>query len=279
MAETLVWLTTAWDALPARNTMPKARAAAQRAVELEPRLSSAHAALGSVATYEWDRGRAESCFTEALRLNPNDALAHYLYAHSLMWLDTRFDEALRHARRAVDLDPLNPWWSWYSLAHYFGRDFDSAIAVAHQLIALEPLWGFGHYFLGAYLATAGRVTEGRASLEHAIELDGRGVHYVGWLGATLALTGREADAQVHLAELASHEHQGRDVGAWKLLIHACLGDADKVMSCLEEAYADVGLARLPPDSPAGRLPARRSRFEDLLRRMNLEHLASYRPQP
>ena len=110
LAETYVRLTTAWQALRALDTLPKAVAASRRALEIDPHLADAHVARGLVAMYfEWDLQIAERAFNEALRINPNNVEAHKRYSELLIWLDTRYDEALGHIRRAVAMDPVDPW--------------------------------------------------------------------------------------------------------------------------------------------------------------------------
>ena len=282
MANTLVWLTSAWDAPPVRETMPRAQSAAQRALQLEPNLVEAHVALGNVATYyDWDPRAAERSFREALRLNVNDADAHFWYSMCLIYLDARFGEALGHLRRALELNPLDPLFQVQRVfLYYFTRDFERAIEQADQVIALEPFSGFGHYVSGTALATAGKTAKAMVALNRAIDLDGRGAHLVAWLGVTHALAGRREEALACLGELEAGEREGKNVAAWKLCIHAGLDDPDQVMRCLNEAYEERSasiiyhlvhpLTDCVRDDP---------KFVDLLRRMNLEHLAAYRGDP
>ncbi len=281
LAYTYVWMTAAWLALPASETMPKARTAAQQALALEPTLPEAHVSLALVATfYDWNLPGAERAFNEALRLNPNYAEAHGWYTAPLIWLDTRFAEALDHGRHAVDLNPVDPWARFQLCwTHYFGRDFEGAIAQARQLINLDPLWGSGHYVLGVALVTAGRAAKALASIQRAIELDGRVVHCIAWLGLSYAIAGKNDEALGCLAELETHEREGRSVAAWKLVVHAGLRDSDAVMRCLNEAFdehsASLVFHLTHPLVDSLRMTPR---FLDLLRRMGLEHLATYLPK-
>ena len=280
LAYTYVLLTAGWEALPAHEAMPKAETAARQAFELDPMLPEAHVAHGLVATYlYWDLATAEDAFREALRLNPNYAEAHRWYTAPLIWLDTRFTQALEHARRAVELNPVDPW-SWFQLActHYFSRDFEGAINQSRQLINIEPLWALGHYYLGTCLATTGKAAEAAECINRAIELDGRGVHCVAWLGLSYAIAGKDVEARACLAELETHEREGRSVWAWKLVIHAGLGDSDAIMRCLEEAFQERSASLLYHlTHPLVDGVRTHPQFVDLLRRMNVEHLATYRP--
>jgi Tfp pilus assembly protein PilF len=147
LGDVYVNLTTGWDALPALETMPKAQAAALRAMELDPTLPHAHVVRAMVAMfYEWDLPTAEREFKEALRINPNHADAHRWYAQLLMWLDTRYAEALDHVQRAASLDPVDLQIQVYTaLVYGFSRDFSRAVERAQHLVAAEPLFGFGHF--------------------------------------------------------------------------------------------------------------------------------------
>jgi len=145
---------------------------------------------------------------------------------------------------------------------------------------MEPLWGFGHYVLGNPLALHGKVAEAQASIRRAIELDGRGVHYVAWLGVCYALASKYEEARACLEELEKHEREGRSVSAWQSEIHAVLGDADAVIRCLDKAFEERSASLLYHlTHPLVDCVREDPRFADLLRRMNLEHLASYRPDP
>jgi serine/threonine-protein kinase len=90
--------------------MPRARVAAERALRLDPTLAESHVAMGVVATYaDWNPHLALLFFQEALRLRPNDADTLHWYTNPLLWLDTRFKEALAHVQRAAQLSPVDPW--------------------------------------------------------------------------------------------------------------------------------------------------------------------------
>ncbi|HEY6830479.1 MAG TPA: protein kinase [Gemmatimonadaceae bacterium] len=279
-AHTSAFMTVGWQALPPRETMPKAQAAARRAVELDPRLAEAHVALGVVAAfYEWDLAAAERAFREAIRLNANYPDVFYSYAQSLMWLDTRFDEAVEHARRAVNISPLDPWALWYlGLAHYFGRNYEARIDIHHRLIALHPHWGFGYFGLGMTLSTVGRPAEATACHLRAIELDGRSPQHLAGLGASYTLSGNDAGALECLAELDAQERRGQAVWAWKLMTYAALGHADNVIRALEHAYEErASTLIIQLNHPFLDFVRVDPRFHALLRRMRLDHLISYRP--
>src|SRR5438132_11529339 len=102
--------------------MPKARAAVLKALALEPTLADAHASLGDqLCVYDWDASAAVREFRRAIELNPSLANAHYFYSHCLA-AHGRLDEALAEARRAHELDPLNPEVATRSEERRVGKD-------------------------------------------------------------------------------------------------------------------------------------------------------------
>src|SRR5947209_3396256 len=146
--ENLTWSTY----LLPRQGMPKARAAALKALALEPTLADAHASLGDqLCVYDWDAPAAERELRRAMELNPSLANAHFFYSHCLA-SHGRLDEALAEARRARELDPLNahvatalPW------ALYVARRYDEAIAEQRKSLDLDPGFAWGHMILALAL--------------------------------------------------------------------------------------------------------------------------------
>ena len=276
LADVYVDLTTAWDAMPALETMPKAQAAALRALKLDPTLPEAHNVRAMVAMfYEWDRQTAEREFQEALRLNPNYADAHRRYANFLIWLDPRYEEALAHIQQAIALDPVDPWIQTYAVwVHYFSREYVRAVDQARQAVALTPLYGFAHHSLGCSLLTSGATAEAIASFKRGIELDGRASHYVALLGMAYAIGGQRDKALECLAELDALDKAGRDVAMWQLHVYAGLGDADQVIRCLDVAVARRNSSTLfMLTHPYTDFVRRDPRFITLLEKMGLGDLA------
>ncbi|MBI2221422.1 MAG: protein kinase [Acidobacteria bacterium] len=274
-AEMYVKLTMAWDARPARDAMARALAAAERALQLAPTLSEAHLARALVATFfEWDIARAESAFREALRLNPNSAVAHNHYGAAMMWLDTRCAEALDHASRAIALDPTDPWFQvelvW---VHIWSRAFDRAVDHARQVVEFHPFYGYAHFALGCALAMRFS-PEAIASLQRSIELDGRAAHHVALLGFCHALAGARGEALSCLRELETLEQGGSNIAAWKLYLYAGLGDAEGALRSLETAITQrISATVFMVSSPCLDFVRRDPRFVALVHRMGLGHLA------
>jgi TolB-like protein/cytochrome c-type biogenesis protein CcmH/NrfG len=282
LGDVYVNLTTGWDALPALETMPKAQAAALRAMELDPTLPHAHVVRAMVAMfYEWDLPTAEREFKEALRINPNHADAHRWYAQLLMWLDTRYAEALDHVQRAASLDPVDLQIQVYTaLVYGFSRDFSRAVERAQHLVAAEPLFGFGHFVLGFLLTWAGRSDEAISCFRRAIDLDGRESHHVALLGTAYAITGDRTQALACLAELDALDRAGRNVAPWKLHVYVGLGDADQVIRCLEVAVDQrTSSTVFMVTHPYLDFVRRDPRFIALLQKMGLGYLTTRTWQP
>ena len=281
LAITYVYMTIGWQALPPRETMPKAGAAARSAIRLDPRLAEAHVALGLVAMYyDWDPRSAEAELREAIRLNANYAEAHTAYVRLLTSLELRFEEAIEHGQRAAAISPLDPWVLWYlGIAHYLARDYEERIKIQRRVIELHPHWGFGYFGLGVALSTAGQPAEATACHLRAIELDGRWPQHIAWLGVSYALSGNDAGARECLAELESRERDGKGLWAWKMTVHAALGHPEEVMRALEQAVEERSSTLiLHLNHPFVDCVRRDPRYHALLRRMRLDHLIPYRPK-
>jgi serine/threonine-protein kinase len=124
---------------PSRESIPRAKTEALKALELDSELAEAHAILGFISlTYDWDWPAAERRFKRAIELNPNCAEAHYPYSNYLSALG-RPDEAVAEAKRALDLDPLSGITN-VNMAYvlYAARRFDEAIEQCRKALQIGP---------------------------------------------------------------------------------------------------------------------------------------------
>ena len=145
--------------------MPKALAAAQRAIQLDPQNGEAYTALGSVQTiYSWDWAAAEQNLTRGIALNPNDALAEFKYA---IYLDAtgRPQDAVTHMRHAVELDPLSFFADRrLSATLYLARQYDAALAQMQRAQEMEHSPGSTDNYLSL-------IYEQRGDRDKAVEHD------------------------------------------------------------------------------------------------------------
>jgi len=250
---------------PSPEALPRAKAAALKALELDDTLAEAHAVLAEVKLYyDWDWAGAEQAFQRALQLNPNLAEAHAHYAWYLARLG-RLDEGLAEMKRAQELDPLEPIYSAFLGQQYWGAGlYNEAIDEARKSLELNPDFPIGLYVIGVVYATKGMYEEAIAAHQktHAVAPDW------GWgLGHAYALAGRRDEALNALAELGE-EYQQRN--AWGVAeIYAALGEKDEAFRWLEAGYEYrhnwiPWIGWNPNYEPLRDDP----RFGDLLRRLN-----------
>ncbi len=138
-------LLTAYSAAPASEYMPKARAAAERALEIDERLPEAHVARALIlANYDWDWTASEKEYRRGIQLNPNYATAHHWFAELLGWLG-RFDEAQRESELARQLDPLSLAIATDRGAiFYYARQYDRAIEQFRAVEEMDPKFARAH---------------------------------------------------------------------------------------------------------------------------------------
>jgi TolB-like protein/DNA-binding winged helix-turn-helix (wHTH) protein/Tfp pilus assembly protein PilF len=264
-------LLTSYSVSPARTYMPKARAAAVKALELDDKLPEAHCALALILeNYDFDWGAAEKEYRRAIDLNPNYATAHQWYAELLMWRG-RFDEALRESEAARKLDPLSLIIATDQGAiFYFSRQYDRAIEQLNGVLELDPMFPRAHMVINAYVEE-GRYAEALAKLDAWQRETGWGR---GSLSSALAyIYGRAGQKQKALAALKNLKVESRkkplDPAEWTL-VSVAIGDKEAALGWLEKAYAERanGLTSLkvePAYDPLRGDP----RFKDLLQRVGL----------
>ena len=136
-AYTVAW---AFDTFPGDGGqgLAKGRMAAEKALQLDPSLASAHLAMGEVYVQEWNHLRAEKELSRALELNPNDPLAWQLHGIHLLW-SGKYEEGIAEQERARSLDPFSPIINAnLARAFSFSRQYDKAIVQAQEVLKLEP---------------------------------------------------------------------------------------------------------------------------------------------
>jgi TolB-like protein/Tfp pilus assembly protein PilF len=257
--------------LPPQEAMSKAKAAANRAVEIDPGLAEAHVSLGIVASkFDWDWPAAEREFQLAFKLNPNLAAAHQWYGLYRAALGD-LDAAVSELRRAQELDPLSSDSSSYlGTVLYWSRKYEAAMEQEQKALDFDPSY-FPSLITKAWVVeAAGRPREAIALCEKA-----RALADTPWtlaaLGRAFALAGRTEEARrivEKLEKLSGQEFvSGYDVAA----IYAGLGQKDEAFAGLEKAYKQraewLGYLKVDPQLDSLRSDPR---FRDLLRRLALD---------
>ncbi len=257
------------------EALGKARTAVTRALELDPSLAEAHAALGDIDAYfEWDWAGADAEYRRAIALNPGDSDVHESYGAFLNGQD-RLDEGLRESREAARLDPLSvgPFHDMAINAMLRG-DFDTAAAGFRHTIEINPDWVWGYIKLGRTLSLQKKCPEAFAQAEIGERIIAGSAAPLSrsWLGSIYATCGDTVRARQKLAELHALEKTQYVDPVTFAGIHGALGERDQELSWLEKAYQD----RTPNMSYALILPliapelAGNARFQAILDHMGLK---------
>ena len=260
--------------LPPHDVMPKAKAAATKALQLDPTLAEAHVSMGGVLMfYEYDWPGAEKELKRAIDLSPNLAIAHDYHATYLAAIG-RHDEAREEIRQAQELDPLSLMIlgdaGWI---YYLGRQYDRTIEVSRKAIDLEPNFWYPYTNLGLGYEKVGRFAEAVAALQKARQLDSNSSIYEMLAGA-YAAWGKKDEATRVLAELTERANQHYVCPYEVATIYAGLNDKESTLQWLEKGYQERADC-MPWVRSDAKLDGLRGdpRFDDLVRRLGFPALA------
>jgi TolB-like protein/DNA-binding winged helix-turn-helix (wHTH) protein/Tfp pilus assembly protein PilF len=258
--------------LPPSEFLPQARAAAQRAIEIDDTLAVAHAQLGFITFwYNWDWNASEIEMKRALELNPEAADAHLFYAH-LLSNSGRHTEALAEAKRARELDPLDlriKALEGQFLIHA-GRT-DEALTRLQETLDMDPDYLLAYMYRSSAYIDKEMYAEAVAEARKATEASGnRSTYATGFLSYALAKSGKRAEARSILDGLLKSSAEKYISPYTIALVYNGLGEHDEALSWLERAYAQRSAAMvfLKVEPKWNNLRAD-PRFKDLLRRVGL----------
>jgi tetratricopeptide (TPR) repeat protein len=221
-----------------QDYLPRARVAAQKAVELDDTLAEAHTSLAYVFYVDFENAQSMKEFERAILLNPNYAMAHHWYGGNLLNALGRFDQAIAEAKRALELDPVSPIISTTLGAVYrMARRYDEAIAQLRDAVEMHPEFYWAHRFLGLALELKGATGEAIAEYRKAFELNDDPVVLALLAHAEVSIGKQNAARQI-LAQL-TEEAKARYVPAYAFaVIHLALGEKDQALDWLEKAARD-----------------------------------------
>jgi len=221
-------------ALP-QECMPKAKAAAVRAIEIDDSLAEAHSALGVyLSVFSWNQPAAEREFRRAIELNPNYPTAHQQLANYCLMAMGRFDESIAEGRRAEELDPLSPVISMDVGANLTrARRFNEAIAQLNRTLTLDPNFYAARFALGTAYHANGQYGEAIAEFRKALALnDDPWVKAL--LARSLAKSGQRGEVIKILGELESESARRYVPSAGLAVVFGALGEKDKAFVWLEK---------------------------------------------
>jgi TolB-like protein/DNA-binding winged helix-turn-helix (wHTH) protein/Flp pilus assembly protein TadD len=252
-----------------KEALPKAKAAAIKALELDSALGEAHNSLAfCLDGFDWDFDSAGKEFRRAIELNSGYATAHHWYAWHLALL-RRYDEAIVEMRKAASVDPLSliinaDLAELLALAHAY----DESIRQCRKTIDMDPNFGLAHNHLGQAYLQKHMNDEAVAELQEAVKLSGGSPTCMANLARAYVASGKRSEAVKLLNDLTKRSNPDHSYASEIAVIDASLGDTDQAMNWLEKGYEErfnpgvllrPGLDSLRSDP----------RFEDLVRRVGL----------
>ena len=252
-----------------KEALPKAKAAAIKALELDSTLGEAHNSLAFVLDgFDWDFDAGGKEFRKAIELNANYATAHHWFAWHLSLLG-RYDEAIAEMKKAENLDPLSliinaDLAELLVLAH----SYDESIQQSNKTIEMDPNFAMAHNQLGQGYLEKQMYGEAVAELQKAVQLSGSSPTCIANLARAYAVSGKRSEAIKLLDSLKKRSNSSYSYGSEIATIYASLGDSDQAMNWLEKAYQErfnPGVLLRPGFDPLRSDP----RFKDLVRRVGL----------
>ena len=251
--------------------MARSRAAALRALELDPDLALAHVSLGLVQMFSWNWSEAERTYRHAIALNPGLVWAHSMYALELAYLG-RVEDSLAEIRRVRELDPLAVSAAIIPLTMMFEStdQHERASVRLRTAVELDPASAAARNALGIFECNRGQPEIAIASLEKAIALSPDDPLILADLGYCHAITGRRDEARRLLGELEDWSRREYVDPVSLACLHTGLGEEEAAFALLERAY-ELRSHMLPKIALDARFDPLRSdpRFPDLLRRTGL----------
>jgi len=235
------WLLGApgWEVDKPMTLLERAQTSAERALAIDPRLAEAHAVLAMIRlSYRWDRAGSEQEIREAIRLNPSSAVAHQYYSATLTTMG-KFDDAIREARLALELDPLSaPTSTTLGIRYWYaGRMAEATIQFTKTLDA-HPEFAIAHWGLAETHLANGNNARALDELQRAVELSGNSAYMRAHLAYGLAKAGNRERAMNIRRELETESRERYQPPYHQALIALGLGDQDGMAQALTRAFAD-----------------------------------------
>jgi TolB-like protein/tetratricopeptide (TPR) repeat protein len=249
-----------------------AKAAAQRALALDPASAEAHASLGLIlSAYDWSWLEAQAAFERALAINPGYASAHHWYAVDHLAVLGRHREAAEHLESALKLDPLSPAvQEGRAFLFTLSRRYDDAIEWCRKMLEIDPSMYKGYTSMGRALLQKGMYREAIEMLQKGRALNGEMPSILGAMGQAHGLLGNVAEARELLRQLEAIAAV-RPVSCTSFaLVHVGLGERDSALTWLERGVSQhqspvIGLKIHPAYDDLRSEP----RFQSLLVRIGL----------
>lgn len=253
----------------ASEVFPKARVAAEKALALDAALAEAHTSLAYVKfSYDWDWRVAEAEFRQAIALNPNYATAHQWYGQFLRLMG-REKEAIVEGERSLNLDPLSLIINVEAgLPYFYLHRYDEALQHYRKALEMEPNFALAHHDIGWVLESEGKYPQAIEEFERAVQISDVAALWSS-LGHAYGMAGRKQDAirVLHRLEELSKKHYVAPT--YESTVYLGLGEYDRAMDLLEKSYDERCWGMLWFRIGNNLAPLRGTpRFEKLLQKMH-----------
>jgi TolB-like protein/Flp pilus assembly protein TadD len=228
---------TAYPYMAPKQAIPLAKAAANRAIEIDPTLAEPHTALAnSLACFDWNWSEAEREFKRAIELNPNDAGTHWRYGMFYLMPIGRLEDAIAQGKRSLELEPLDlNHGANLSGMYFYARRYDEALEQAKQTYGLDANFIVGRWALSQALIEKGSYAEAIGLNENALQTDPTNPVFLRFAGIAYAKAGRRTDAE-RIVDRFKDLGRTQYVMAYHIaLIYSVLGDKDKAIAELERS--------------------------------------------
>jgi TolB-like protein/DNA-binding winged helix-turn-helix (wHTH) protein len=230
---------TIYGRVPAAEAAPKAKAAAIRALEIDPSLAEAETSLATAKfNYDWDWTGAAEGFKRAIQLDPSYATAYQRYSLYSIAMG-RFDDSFEQIKKARDLDPLsisiNASFGWRL---YLAREYGRSIAQLRDTLEMDPSYEWAHLILGQAYEQKGEYNLAIGEFQKAVELSQSSPLMISALAHAQALSGSHGEALKLLAQLETLSRKQYVSPYYVAIVYLGLGKNDLAMNWLEKAYAD-----------------------------------------
>jgi len=268
LAESYISYQDSFVGAPPSEIRPKATAAAQKAIELDPELAEAHAILAEMYQKEWRWPESEAEYKRALELEPNDASSHRGYAN---WLacQGRTDEALGWVKRGRELDPLasGDTVGWILLLH---RRYGDSIREYRSIVAAHPESTNARWALGYALMLDNQAEDGIWELEKLAAMVHRSPGSLAMLATAYARAGNRTQALRLIDELKQRRRDGYIPPSAFITPYLALGEYEQAFFWCDEASKEKsGILQWIKVEPSFDPVRGDPRFRDLLRRVGL----------
>jgi TolB-like protein/Flp pilus assembly protein TadD len=264
--------TAPYTALRPGEAFPKAKANAQKALELDSDLAEAHVSLGySALVYDWNYSEAEREFRTAIELRPDYAPAHQFYAYYLTAMG-EVDQAIAERKRAVSIEPKSPLLNTALGEAYFqARRFSDSVGPNQEALVIDPRYADAIINIGRAYEQMGMFPQAQQAYRSILAFAPNDPALLGLLGHLYAISGRRAEARGIISQLHGMSTDNRYVPSlYVALIYIGLGDKNQAFEWLDKAYNERSeyLVYLPTEPTAD--PLRKDpRFDALLERLGL----------